>query len=214
MLSAGALETVAWFDSASAADAGADGGAPGAWDIAAFADDVTLPLDDAGMGPPDGGIPVGSFAVRFINAAPNVPRLPIFGSEISLGGSALGPMSAMFFDVPYQAAGRPSSRVATIVDGNGFLLAPSSGATPGFAFVAYDIAPGAVAGALQVVQFAVGHTNVAAGAVLTVVLLPSSGSDLSSSDGGTGEVSPFQFLQCVDNAGTLEVSGPCSLLSP
>jgi hypothetical protein len=189
----GRLWTVAWFDSA---DAGANAGPSDAgrsWEIVAFPDDVALSPDAGSEG----------FAVRFINAAPSV-ALANFGNQIGTAGT----INSMFLGVPYPAASQADETYALetpYVDSDGFLLTPPTAS--GFAFVAD------VAGFENLIPLATGPSSVAAGAVVTVVLLARNGSALRSSDGGTRDAGAFALLQCVDNAGTLGVSGACGVIS-
>ncbi len=141
--------------------------------------------DAAGSGP--------AVAVRFINAAANVPAAN-FGSVITEGS-----IDEVFTDVQFGQAGTidgqtPDAGEETPAETYAPLTSPS-GLT--FAVTSTNGSPAVLTTANNV--------TIAEGAVVTMALIGPTG----LVDGGLG----VQLLQCIDNAGTVGPAGSCQIIS-
>jgi hypothetical protein len=212
------LETIALIG-----DSHVDGGGS-AMKIAGFLDDAIVATG-------------GLIAVRFINAAPDVPSADVgTGLVISLTTAATF-FSPIFTGVPYGEASSPAEAALTFASGSadsdshGYaLVTPLAGSA--MSLLPIGSPPNAdtfgvrLGGTSQTELAQAGASNVAAGAVVTLVLLdtgstePDGGQVLG--DGGRptlpglvpSAMSGFQLLQCLDNAGAPGLWGDCSVVAP
>jgi hypothetical protein len=192
-----AVMTVALFT-----DIGGDAGSAG-FKVAALADDLSVPPASV-VGP-------GRFAVRFINAAPSVPSVD-FGTGPP--GVFMGGYEPMFGGVLYGQASNPSETTISppFVDNNGYLFKTAllySAPLGGSSFSPSSFSASVLQDENPAV-LAIGGTGVAAGAVVTVILLAGSPGSPANDAGGEAGV---QLLQCLDNGGAATLAGPCTVIS-
>ena len=168
-LAAGAFETIALVGEAHAA-----GSDPGL-ELVGFLDDQH---------------PSGMVALRFINAAPAIPK-------VDMGTGPAASFKPLFLGVSFGQT-TIADAGATSVDSNGYLtMQPLAAVT----LSAHP--PGATMDSATA-----SNVSAAAGSILTIVLLGRTPG--ASADAGP----PGQFVECVDNAGTVGPYENCSALSP
>jgi hypothetical protein len=151
-------------------------------------------------------------ALRFINAAPNLPQV-----NVSKGiGAAVTPQ---FSSIPFGTAGtlvEAQQAVAAdasqpTVDVNGYdiltMVTPATGvALPPLSAATFDVVFGSADAGPPVVVSNPISSDV--GAVLTIAILPATPS------AGPDSGSAAMLLECIDNAGTAGLGGNCSVISP
>ena len=214
------LETIALIGN-SQVDAG-----PSALRIEGFLDDALVAT-------------AGLIAVRFINAAPDVPSADVgTGLVITPSGSTSFTFSPMFDGVTYGDASTlaeadPSRDLASgsaDVDPRGYMLmSPLDGAAMLAGMANFSPGMGTLGvrrTGTQAVLAQEGEANLAAGAVVTLVLLdttsrtaPDGGAILAADAlapvvGVPSAASGIALLQCLDNAGSLGLVGDCVVVAP
>jgi uncharacterized protein DUF4397 len=163
----------------------------------------------------------GALAVRFINAAPRVPRI-----DLGTRTAADGPFAALFYGVRFghadtsldaqppdasssdasasDASASDASAPAPMVDSNGYRSVP-----PWTDMIVAGHPPGASEDTTSAPS-----VSAAAQSVLTFVLLGSSPVDSPSDAGEAGAGhGTTSLLECVDNAGTVGLLSSCSIIS-
>jgi hypothetical protein len=213
------LETIALMGN-SQVDAG-----PSALRIQGFLDDALVTT-------------AGVIAVRFINAAPDVPSADVgTGLVITPSGSTSFTFNPMFDGVTYGqhstlAEADPSRDLASgsaDVDPQGYMfVTPLDGAAMLVDMAKFAPGMGTVGvrrTGTQAVLAQEGEANLAAGAVVTLVLLdttsataPEGGAILADGlapvVGIPSAASGIALLQCIDNAGLLGLLGDCVVVAP
>jgi hypothetical protein len=213
------LETIALMGN-SQVDAG-----PSALRIQGFLDDALVTT-------------AGVVAVRFINAAPDVPSADVgTGLVITPSGSTSFTFNPMFDGVTYGqhstlAEADPSRDLASgsaNVDPRGYMfVTPLDGAAMLVDMTKFAPGMGTVGvrrTGTQAVLAQEGEANLAAGAVVTLVLLdttsataPEGGAILADGlapvVGIPSAASGIALLQCIDNAGSLGLLADCAVVAP
>jgi len=165
----------------------ADSGAPGDGGAATDGNvNAVAPLDSS--------VPPGRLAVRAINAKPGGLQNIDIGIVSSVtDGAQLVPF---FLGIPYGASSRSASNFNVVADPNGY--------APAAPLVATDLIAVRAMGAPNNLALGSG-VSAAAGAVLTFVVVDTLSPSKSSPTA--------QLVECLDNVGTLGLTGSCAVVS-
>jgi Domain of unknown function (DUF4397) len=156
---------------------------------------VTYPDDTEPAPAPEGGA-VG-IAARAIHAAPSLPALDV-GTTTTTTPPGGGPLVAPFFiSIAYKNSSASATNAGVaMVDPNGY------GPAPAFTALSVTARPSGAPNNLALT----GVVSVGGGAVVTFVVV-----ETLSHDAGSPTA---QIIECLDNAGSLGLTGSCSLISP